>query len=127
MADTPDGTSNLSVSDATSLLMTPPPEVETVEDEAQQEPEIVEDDEVQDSIEEDDAEAEEAEAEDDDIEDVIDDEEVEDSEDEQPEPQRGPHGQAGESPSDRSDPRAPSKVSLSRALAGFWLAVFLPE
>jgi hypothetical protein len=65
--------------------MTPPPEVETVEDEAQQEPEIVEDDEVQDSIEEDDAEAEEAEAEDDDIEDVIDDEEVEDSEDEQPE------------------------------------------
>jgi hypothetical protein len=59
--------------------------VETVEDEAQQEPEIVEDDEVQDSIEEDDAEAEEAEAEDDDIEDVIDDEEVEDSEDEQPE------------------------------------------
>ena len=72
MADTPDGTSNLSVADATSLLMTPPPEVETVEDEAQQEPEIVEEDEVQDSIEEDDAEAEEAEAEDDDIEDVID-------------------------------------------------------
>mgnify|MGYP003127811095 FL=1 len=85
MADTPDGTSNLSVSDATSLLMTPPPEVETVEDEAQQEPEIVEDDEVQDSVEEDDAEAEEAEAEDDEIEDVIDEEEAEDSEDEQPE------------------------------------------
>ena len=83
MADNPDGTSNLSIADATSLLATPPVEPETVEEEAQQE--TLFDEETPESDEVEEAEAEEAEVDEAEDDDVTDEEEVEDDDQEQPE------------------------------------------
>ncbi len=84
MADNPDGTSNLSIADATSLLATPPPEAETAEEEAQQEPQV-EEDEVSESDEVEETEVEEAEEEAAEDDDVTDEDDVEDDDQEQPE------------------------------------------